>query len=114
MKKFGDALNDRQGSLGQLIHNPDLYQSLNRAAENVEIATHQLRPIMDNARVFSEIIAREPGFILRNAVNRRPWSKGYAPIRPEHYVKPLGWTRRPRQDSPFRLFSARPTQGARQ
>jgi uncharacterized protein YoxC len=105
MKQFGSALNDREGSLGQLIHNPDLYQNLNRAVQNVESATQQLRPIMDNARVFSEILAREPGFILRNAVNRRPWGKGYAPALGEE----ARWNLAPQESEPMFWESRRPS-----
>jgi phospholipid/cholesterol/gamma-HCH transport system substrate-binding protein len=58
---FSRKLNESDGSLGQLVNNPDLYQNLNRAAENIEQLTRQLRPIMDDARIISDKIARDPG-----------------------------------------------------
>ncbi len=69
---FGDALNSSEGSLGQLVHNPDLYQNLNRAAENIQIATGQLQPILNDVRVFADKIARDPGRIgVSGALQRR-------------------------------------------
>lgn len=60
MLVFARALNNKEGSLGQLVHNPQLYQSLNRAAQNIEEVSGQLRPIIKDARVFADKIARHP------------------------------------------------------
>ena len=60
MLEFSRALNNREGSLGQLVHNPELYQSLNHAAQNIEEVTGQLRPIIKDARIFADKIARHP------------------------------------------------------
>jgi len=60
MLVFARALNNKEGSLGQLVHNPQLYQSLNRAARNIEEVSGQLRPIIKDARVFTDKIARHP------------------------------------------------------
>ena len=57
---FGQSLNRREGSLGQLVNNPDLYQHLNTAACNIEELTRELRPIVRDARAFSDKIARHP------------------------------------------------------
>ena len=72
MLTFTRALNNPQGTVGQLIHNPELYQHMNRAVQNVEQLTRQLQPIVADARVFSDKIARHPGIIVRDAV--RPGS----------------------------------------
>ena len=66
---FGKALNSSEGSLGQIINNPDLYQRLNRAAANIQEATERLRPIMNDIRVFTDKIARQPGQLgVRGAI----------------------------------------------
>lgn len=60
LRDFSSSLNSEEGTIGQLIHNPDLYQRLNRAAENVEFATRQLEPLVADARIFMDKIARNP------------------------------------------------------
>ncbi len=72
MSDFGRKLNSGEGTLGELMRNPELYQHLNAAALNVERLTCKLRPILDDARVFSDKIARDPGVIgVRGVLQRR-------------------------------------------
>jgi phospholipid/cholesterol/gamma-HCH transport system substrate-binding protein len=54
------GLNDPNGSLGQLISNPEVYQHLSRALKNVDEITRDLKPVIEDARVFSDKIARHP------------------------------------------------------
>lgn len=58
---FGDTLNNREGSLGRLTSDPELYENLNLAAKNVEELTRQLRPIVNDVRVITDKVARDPG-----------------------------------------------------
>jgi phospholipid/cholesterol/gamma-HCH transport system substrate-binding protein len=58
---FADAINNQQGSLGRLTNDPQLYNNLNQAAKNVEELTRQLRPILNDVRVFTDKISRDPG-----------------------------------------------------
>lgn len=60
MQAFSRQLNSRDGSLGQLMYNPQLYQNLNEAASNINELSHQLKPIMNDVRAFSDKIARHP------------------------------------------------------
>ena len=60
MLKFSQALNSSQGTIGQLVNNPELYQHINRAARNIDEISRELKPIVDDARVFSDKIARHP------------------------------------------------------
>ena len=71
LDEFGKAINDSQGSLGQFVHNPDLYQRLNSAAANIEELTYRLQPVVDDARVISDKLARNPGRIIRGAIGRQ-------------------------------------------
>jgi phospholipid/cholesterol/gamma-HCH transport system substrate-binding protein len=66
--KFSVALNDEDGSLSQLVNNPDLYQNLNEAAANINHLTRRMRPIVEDVRVLSDKAARNPGVFLRDAV----------------------------------------------
>ncbi len=75
MNRFSRQLNSREGSLGQLVSNPDLYNNLSQAAENVNKLTRKLEPILCDARVITDKIARNPGIILRDAVQPGPGIK---------------------------------------
>lgn len=73
---FGRKLNQGEGSLGQLMRNPDLYQHLNAAAGNIEQITRELKPILSDVRVFSDKIARHPESLgIRGALQRSPGTK---------------------------------------
>jgi phospholipid/cholesterol/gamma-HCH transport system substrate-binding protein len=68
MVSLSEKLNSDEGSLGQLLNDPDLYQSLLRSSRNVEEATRLLRPILYDVRVLSDKLARDPAMVLREAV----------------------------------------------
>lgn len=71
-KTFGEALNNGQGTIGQLVHNPELYNNLNRAAQNVEELSRRLEPILNDARVAIDKVARNPGIIgVQGALQKR-------------------------------------------
>ena len=69
---FSQAINNREGSLGQLVHNPELYQNLNRAVINIERVSRQLRPIVNDVRIFTDKIARDPSRLGVRGVLRKP------------------------------------------
>jgi phospholipid/cholesterol/gamma-HCH transport system substrate-binding protein len=60
LAQFSRSINNRQGSLGRLVHDRELYDNLNGAAANIEELSRQLRPILNDARVFTDKIARHP------------------------------------------------------
>lgn len=68
---FGKALNGKDGSLSQFVNNPELYQNLNAAACNIQELTRRLRPIVEDARIFTDKIARDPGVLgVRGALQK--------------------------------------------
>jgi phospholipid/cholesterol/gamma-HCH transport system substrate-binding protein len=74
--KFGQSLNSSNGTLGQLINNPELYNNLNRTVSRLDEVSQELRPILNDARVFSDKIARHPEMLgVRGALERRPGIK---------------------------------------
>jgi phospholipid/cholesterol/gamma-HCH transport system substrate-binding protein len=75
LNRFTRSLNSREGSLGQLVNNPDLYNNLSQAALNINRLTQQLQPILCDARVITDKVARHPGEILRDAVAPGPGLK---------------------------------------
>lgn len=85
MVVFSQGINSQQGTLGQLIHNRELYDNLNRTAVNIDDLTRQLQPILRDARVFSDKIARHPESLgVRGVIDRNPGTKGvptFGPLR---------------------------------
>ncbi len=75
LEAFAKAVNNSDGTLSRLVHDPELYRSLNRAAQNVERLTKELRPILDDARVLTDKVSRHPGVIVRDAIRPGPGIK---------------------------------------
>jgi phospholipid/cholesterol/gamma-HCH transport system substrate-binding protein len=65
---FSRSLNSSEGTLGQLVKNPELYQHLNRAAKNVDELTREMKPILNDARALTDKVSRHPGVIVRDAI----------------------------------------------
>ena len=79
---LSQALNSREGAIGRLIHEPQFYENLNRLVANsnhvvlrVNDLTLRLQPVVDDARVFMDKIAREPGRLVGGALNKGPGIK---------------------------------------
>jgi phospholipid/cholesterol/gamma-HCH transport system substrate-binding protein len=73
---FTKALNESDGTLGRLVRDPRVYEDLAAAAANVKDISRELRPIVDDVRVFSDKIARHPEQLgVRGALDRRPGLK---------------------------------------
>lgn len=60
VRQIAARVNNSQGSLQKLIDDDQLYYSLVRTLENVEMATQRLQPIIEDVRIFSDKIARDP------------------------------------------------------
>lgn len=74
---FTKALNEGEGTLHKLMHDDELYQRLSRTVENVEVLTMRLRPIMEDVRIFTDKIARDPRQIgVAGVLDRRPSRTG--------------------------------------
>lgn len=69
---FSASLNNEQSSLNQLMNSPDVYQQLNEAAGNINQLTKDLRPILADARLFTDRLAREG---LHSALQRPSGTK---------------------------------------
>jgi phospholipid/cholesterol/gamma-HCH transport system substrate-binding protein len=76
MSQFSRGLNSSQGTLGQLMNSPELYQQLTEAASNINDLTHRLQPILNDVRDFTDKIARHPEVLgVRGAIDRSPGIK---------------------------------------
>lgn len=70
---LSEGINERQGSLGKLVFEDDLYRKLNSAVGNIDTMTRKLEPILNDVRVFTDKIARDPSQLgVRGALDRRP------------------------------------------
>jgi len=73
---FTRALNESQGTLGKLVRDPQVYDDLAQAADNVNRLTRELRPIVNDVRVFTDKIARHPEQLgVKGALDGRPGLK---------------------------------------
>ncbi len=71
------SINSRDGTVGELIHNRDLYDRLNKTAKELELAIRKARPILNDVRVFTDKIARDPRQLgVKGALDRRPDGAG--------------------------------------
>ncbi len=77
---FSQALNRSDGTLGKLVNDPRLYNNLTAATDQVNRLAIELRPVLFNARLFTDQIARNPEKLgVRGALERG--SSGSKPVR---------------------------------
>ncbi len=76
--QFGTSLNNSDGTLKRLLEDDEMYLKIRRSVENIEEATARVRPILDDVRIFSDKIARDPRELgVRGAISKRPSGAGY-------------------------------------
>jgi phospholipid/cholesterol/gamma-HCH transport system substrate-binding protein len=70
---FSESLNSGQGTLGRLVHDDDIYQQIQRVVGNAEEITRRARPIVEDVRIFTDKIARDPRQLgVKGALDQRP------------------------------------------
>ncbi|PHQ35950.1 MlaD family protein [Rhodopirellula bahusiensis] len=74
---FGRTLNSSDGTVRRLLEDDELFYQVQRTVQNIEAASARLRPILDDVRVFSDKIARDPRQLgVRGAITNRPNGMG--------------------------------------
>lgn len=74
---FGKTINNSDGSFKRLLEDDEMYWQIRRTIENVEAASARIRPILDDVRIFSDKIARDPRELgVRGALSKRPSGTG--------------------------------------
>ncbi len=72
LRRFSSRLNSGNGTVARLIEDEQLYVQLVQTLENVEQLTQRLQPIVEDVRVFSDKIARDPRQLgVRGALDAR-------------------------------------------
>lgn len=75
--QLGDMVNNSDGSLRRLIEDDDLYFQVKRTLGNIEQATVRIRPILDDVRIFTDKVARDPSQLgVKGALSARPSGLG--------------------------------------
>lgn len=78
VNQVANRINRGQGTFAKLVDDPQLYYTLVNTLQNIETVTRRLQPIIEDARVASDKIARDPSSIIdiRGAVFGRPRGGG--------------------------------------
>jgi phospholipid/cholesterol/gamma-HCH transport system substrate-binding protein len=73
------TLNNREGTIGRLLNDPQVYDNVNRlmfnanqVLNNINELTFQLKPVAHDARIFMDKVATEPGRIVTGGLNPSP------------------------------------------
>jgi phospholipid/cholesterol/gamma-HCH transport system substrate-binding protein len=70
------------GTLGALLNDRELYNRLNRTMRNMEEITRDVKPIISNLEIATDKIARNPGVVVRGAINPGSGVKGDSALGP--------------------------------
>ncbi|MHB8973829.1 MAG: MlaD family protein [Pirellulaceae bacterium] len=75
--ELSQALKNKDGTIGQLINNPELYDRLNRTLGEIELVVRKLEPIVNDVRVITDKVARDPSQMgVKGILDRRPTGAG--------------------------------------
>jgi phospholipid/cholesterol/gamma-HCH transport system substrate-binding protein len=88
--ELSHSLKNKEGTVGQLINNPELYERLNRTLAEIELVVRKLEPIVNDVRVITDKVARDPGgeIGLRSILDRRPPGAGQKFAVPQEDLPP--------------------------
>ncbi len=90
LNQFSQVLNDDNGSMQQFVKDPELYRNLNRSSLALNVLLENLAPIMKDARIFSDRIARHPEILgISGAM------KGSSGIKEPEEIQRTGYTAPP-------------------
>jgi len=77
LRQVSARLNSGQGTLNRLLSDDELYYSVKRTVENVEVLTRRLQPVVDDVRIFTDKISRDPRQLgVAGALQGRPVGTG--------------------------------------
>lgn len=71
VEQFTDQLKQKNGTVGKLFTDPQVYERLNSSLANIERITVQVQPLIADFRVFADSLARDPAQLgVKGALQR--------------------------------------------
>ncbi len=71
VEQFTEQLKQKDGTVGKLFTDPQVYERLNASLANIERITLQVQPLIADFRVFADSLARDPGQLgVKGALQR--------------------------------------------
>lgn len=84
LAKLQETFQKQDGTIGKLFNESELYDEVLKAVKdikeisaNVRRVSVKLEPLMNDARVITDKVARDPGGVLRGALQKKPVGSGY-------------------------------------
>jgi phospholipid/cholesterol/gamma-HCH transport system substrate-binding protein len=73
LQVFTNAMNSQQGTISRLVHDDELYHKIDGIVSNAEELSRRLGPIVQDVRIFTDKIARDPRQLgVKGALDQRP------------------------------------------
>lgn len=89
LHQFSKVLNQKDGSLQRLASDPELYRNLNHSAASLSVLLQNLNPVLNDVRIFSDKIARNPELLgVRGAMRGSTGLKESSEIEPAGFSAP--------------------------
>ena len=63
LTEISRRVNSGQGTLGRLATDEQMYEQIVRSLANIEYLTKKLRPVIDDVRIITDKVARDPGSV---------------------------------------------------
>ena len=70
VRQVANRINNGQGTIAKLIDDEELYNSAIRTVQEIEFIVRRARPVIEDARVLTDKLSRDPSSFLRNAIRR--------------------------------------------
>lgn len=71
LEEFSEQLKNKEGTVGKLFNDPQVYERLNSTLGNIERISVQVQPLIADFRVFADSLARDPAQLgVRGALQR--------------------------------------------
>jgi phospholipid/cholesterol/gamma-HCH transport system substrate-binding protein len=78
IRTFTRRLNEGQGTIARLIEDDQLYYSLITTVDNVKRVTNEMQPIIDDVRIITDKVARDPSQLgVRGVLKSNPLGAGF-------------------------------------
>ncbi len=77
LRMVSSRLNNSQGTINRLLNDDEMYYTLKSTLENVEQLSRRLQPVVEDVRIFTDKISRDPRQLgVAGALQARPVGLG--------------------------------------